>query len=977
MSDDQRTGGAGAGAGAGGGHAGLSGSPPAVNGWNADYIEAQYEAYRRDPMSLPADVRAFFAGYDLAADRGAAPGASGGPAPGASGTSLDSCAERLTDAYRQHGHLEARRDPLGEVRAAAPQLSLSASGLSEDDLDRPLSGGGTVRELLERLRSAYCRSIGVEFWHCETPRERAWFIERFERETWAPTKEQRASILRDITASETLERWLAKRYPGKKRFSIEGGEALIPMLKKMTDRAGGLGVREIIMGMAHRGRLNVLRHYLGKDTERLITEFEDSWVGMSEDGGDVKYHRGYSTDQQTPAGPVHLSLLNNPSHLESVNPLVLGKARAKQDAAGEGSKPRYLPLTIHGDAALSGQGVVAECLNMCRLEGYDVGGCVHLVINNQVGFTTDPSDGRSTYYCTDIAKFVHAPVLHVNGDDPEACVRAAMVAVEYRQEFGRDVFVDLCCFRRHGHNETDEPAYTQPGMYTAVRAHPGTRSLYAAKLAAEGAVTTVEAEAMVEGEITALDAAQDSARKTPVKPVTPPGGGAWAGIEGGYSFDGPSTGVPLDSLAKVCGALGRVPEGFAAHPKLRGLMESRSKLATPGARVSHADAELLAIGSLLAEGTSARLSGQDCRRGTFSQRHAVYRDEKSNERFTPLNGVASGGAALRVWDSPLSEYGVMGFEYGYSRSAPGVLTMWEAQFGDFCNTAQVIIDQYMAASEAKWERWCGLVLLLPHGQEGQGPEHSSARLERFLQLCAEHNMEVVYPTTGAQMFHVLRRQVRRGFRKPLIVMTPKKFLRIETSGVEDLTRGSFRCLIDDEHVTDPSRVSRVIYCTGKVYHDLHEKRLVLGSAVDAGVVAMVRVEQLYPFHTELAKAIDGRYPASAERVWVQEEPRNQGAYLYIADVMRERMGVSLRYMGRAASPTPATGSEASFKKSQEALVTAAVTPPRASSAAPTPNPTPTPTPPPPSPAGRPGAGGAGGAKNPTGRGGTGAAKAAR
>ncbi len=840
-------------------------------------------------------------------------------------------AQKLTALYRTLGHKAATLDPLNQPREAVPVLDPVMHGFT--DLAAQLVGGGTLGELVARLRATYCGTTGAEFMHCDTPEEREWFIARFEGTQEPMAAERQKQILAHLTASETFEKWLQKRYQGKKRFSLEGGESVIPMMKLMTEHAASLGVKEIILGMAHRGRLNVLRHYLGKATERIITEFEDSWSeGLEQGGGDVKYHRGSSYDQETPSGTVHISMLNNPSHLESVNPLVTGRARARQEhfraeSGGKQSGTREVAaLLVHGDAAVSGQGVVTECLNMAYLEGYSVGGTLHLVINNQVGFTTDPSDDRSTEYCTDLAMMIHAPVLHVNGDDPEACVRAAIMAIDYRDTFSKDIFVDVVCFRRHGHNEQDEPSYTQPALYTLVKEHPGTRAVYARRLVVAGVLTQAQAEAMVEVESASLDKAQDSAKAAPVNPVTPPGLGRWTGFIGKYTFESPRTAVDAATLAAVCTAMGTTPQGFNVHPKLKDTLDKRTKLPTTK-KLNHADSEQIAIGTMLLEGTPVRLSGQDSRRGTFSSRHAVARDEKTGERWTFLNHIKPDQAAFNAWDSPLSEYSVMGFDYGYARANPHCLVMWEAQFGDFCNTAQVIIDQYMAASEVKWDRWAGLCLLLPHGYEGQGPEHSSARLERFLQLCADDNMEVVYPSTGAQVFHMLRRHVKRNFRKPLIVMTPKKFLRVETSTIDELTKGWFQHLIDDptwasSGGADVKAVRKVIYCTGKIYHEMNDRRTALGKQD----TAIVRIEQLYPFHVELARKIDALYPKEAQRCWVQEEPRNQGAFMHVADTMREKLGISLTYVGRDASASPATGSEHAHKKQQEKIISGAIGP---------------------------------------------------
>jgi 2-oxoglutarate dehydrogenase E1 component len=920
--------------------AGAKAVSPSINSWSAEYVDSQYAAYQADPASVPEDLRSFFAGFDLANARDGTHGRAGRAGRAGSATSSDSrsaAAGDLVSAYRALGHLVANIDPFNRLRTRPAALELAHFGLTDRDLDHVIAsdvfatGSGTIREALRTLESAYCGSIGVEFMHIPDDQERAWFRRKLEEPARASSisSDDRRRILEHLTSAERFESFLGKRFQGKKRFSVEGGESVVPLLKFMTQRFGELGGKEIILGMAHRGRLTVLKTYLGKDLHKLFTEFKDAWpAGESQSGGDVKYHRGYSGDQQLWGGAgaggeaaVHLSMLNNPSHLESVNPIVMGRTRAKQDARGDASRRQYVALLIHGDAAVAGQGVVAECLNMSRLDGYDSGGTLHVVINNQVGFTTDPRDARSTEYCTDIAKMINCPVLHVNGDDPEAVVEAARLAIEYRQEFGRDVFVDLVCFRRYGHNEQDEPAYTQPGLYRLVKEHPGTAEVYRRRLIAAGQITQPEIDAMVDRESAELEAAYEAAAKSPVDPVPPPGGGAWAGFTGQYTFDLPATAVNAKTIAEVCTAMGTAPGGFNVHPKLKGLLDARRNLPTTG-KLSHADAEQIAVGTLLVEGYSVRLSGQDCRRGTFTQRHAVLRDEKSDERFSPLNNVRPGKQAIySVFDSPLSEFAVMGFDYGYSRALPKTLVMWEGQFGDFANGAQVMIDQYLASSEVKWSRWGGLVLLLPHGHEGQGPEHSSARLERFLQLCADDNMEVVYPSTGAQTFHLLRRQMLRNFRKPLIVMTPKKYLRFESSTIQELSSGKFEHLIDDAGV-EAKGVKRVVYCSGKIYHELHERR----SATKRQDVTIVRIEQLYPFHAELARRIDARYPKGAERVYVQEEPRNQGAFLFVADRFSEDLGIRLGYIGREASASPATGSEKAHGVQQNSILTRAIGP---------------------------------------------------
>ena len=904
---------------------------PSINGWNAAAIEAEYQRFKQSPHSVSPDMAAFFQGFDLASAIGPSTGG-GGP------SRVQSGADDLIAAYRALGHLIARIDPFNRPRSRPAALTLAKFGLSDADLDVSVqsdvfpTGSGTLRQAIERLEAAYCGSTGVEFMHIPDDAERSWFRDRFEgTKRPAPlSKPERIRVLEQLTSVERFELFLGKRFQGKKRFSIEGADSLIPLLKYLTQRAGELATEEIMLGMAHRGRLSVLKTYLGKDLHKLFTEFKDAWTESgSQGGGDVKYHRGYSGDQQLVGSAsgrsVHLSMLNNPSHLESVNAVVMGRARAKQDQIGDDQRRRVISLLIHGDAAVAGQGVVAEGLNMSRLDGYGVGGALHVVINNLVGFTTDPEDGRSTEYCTDVAKMVNAPVIHVNGDDPEAVVQAAMLAVDYRHEFRKDVFIDLVCFRRYGHNEQDEPAYTQPMLYALIKNHPGTAELYRRKLVAEGVISQDQAEAMAANESEELNKAYDVAEKQPVDPVPPPGGGAWEGLTATYNFDSPKTAVDAKVVAEVCAAMGRVPDGFHAHPKLKPLLDSRRNLPTHG-KIAHADAEVLAVGTLLLDGVPARLSGQDCRRGTFSQRHAVVRDEETGERYTPVNHTRPGKQArYDVFDSPLSEYAVMGFDFGYSRAAPRTLVMWEGQFGDFANGAQVMIDQYLASSEVKWHRWAGLTLLLPHGYEGQGPEHSSARLERFLQLCADENMEVVYPSTAAQTFHLLRRQALRNFRKPLIVLTPKKYLRIETSTMQELYTGSFQHVMDDpSHAggNTARNVKRVLYCSGKIYHELNERR----NAVSRTDVAIVRVEQLYPFYTKAVREVDQRYPAAAERAWVQEEPRNQGAFIYVADRFREELSLSLRYIGRAPSASPATGSERAHVKQQDAILTEAVGP---------------------------------------------------
>ncbi|MDX2148774.1 MAG: 2-oxoglutarate dehydrogenase E1 component [Planctomycetota bacterium] len=964
--------------------------PPSVNGWNAAFVESEYERFQADPTSVAPDLRAFFQGFDLAHSRldnagtggtGDTAGASVKSAPaglasgGMASGGLASLARDLVRAFRRFGHIESKIDPFGRQRG--PRHAHLKAALAEaqpflaHQIDAaPIGQPGrliTLAALVEHLERVYCGSIAIEFDHLENPDEIEWLVARIEHGSSRPvfTPEQRRAILASLTKAEEFEKYLQKRYPGDKRFSLEGCEALIPTLHEAADSAADQGVAEIVIGMAHRGRLNVLNNVLGKTYEQIFTEFEDNYdKAFAAGGGDVKYHKGYS-GQLSLAGQrmMQVTLAPNPSHLESVNPVVLGRCRAKQRLNADLERRKVMPILIHGDGAIAGQGIVAECLNFSQIEGYRVGGTLHVVINNQIAFTTTPEDGRSTRYCTDIAKAALCPVFHVNAEDPEACVAMARIAVQYRQKFAKDVFIDLVGFRRYGHNEQDEQSFTQPilaemisAKFEANRTVLGT---YASSLLAEGVITREE-HAGVAGSIAeALEQANKKAKASPKPPDIDPGGDRWKGITGEYSHDVAKTGVPSEVLEEVAAALGRVPEGFNVNPKLlsnpklktKGVLETRASLASSD-KIAHADAELLAFGTLLLEGIPVRLSGQDARRGTFSQRHAVLRDAKTGDAFVPLNTMRDMGvpgmkgqepgspgpsgkarqARFCVYDSPLSEEAVMGFDYGYSLADPNMIVCWEGQFGDFNNGAQTIIDQYIASAEVKWHRWSGLVLLLPHGYEGAGPEHSSARLERFLLLCADDNMEVVYPSTAAQTFHMYRRIVKRKFRKPLIVMTPKSMLRVPTSSAEELISGSFQEVIDDVTMSSDEqrkKVKRVILCSGKFYHELHERRL----ASQRYDVAIVRLEQLYPLHESLLASTLAKYPASAEKVWSQEEPQNAGAWSYIfhamntaADLKPHVAKTPLTFIGRDASASPACGSKTLHKKEQEAILASAVAP---------------------------------------------------
>jgi len=943
---------------------------PSVNGWNADYLESQYQRFRSDPASVAPDLRQFFQGFDLASALGngaAAPFRAAGDRPHAGGDVSDSgrvqaAARELIHHYRAFGHIAAAIDPFGRERPAPESLNPQWHGLSERDMDARIDvgewewlaeAGGTtapLRSVIRQLDDTYCGHVGVEFCHLSNREEWLWLAERMERSRNRAelTRDQRLWILNRLHRSELFEKFCGKRFPGVKRFSLEGGESLIPMLDRFVERSGDeYGVDEIVFAMSHRGRLNVLTNIIGKTYEQIFTEFEDAWEeDQALGGGDVKYHRGYSENRVLPSGRhVWLCMASNPSHLESAGPVALGRCRAKQRLRGDTERMKTIPLLIHGDAAVIGQGVVAEMLNFSQLPGYTVGGTVHIVVNNLIGFTTGEEDARSSRYCTDFAKIIEAPVLHVNGDDPEACIHAIDLALDYRMTFKKDVFIDLVCYRLHGHNETDEAAFTQPLLYKAIRAHKSVMTSYAERLRNEGAISESDAAQMARDLNENLDRAYARAKKTPVDPVPDAGKKRWDGLTSEFSFQPVNTGVPREELAEIAAALGRWPEGFTPHPKLVKTLQDRARVVTDDTPMDWATAESLAVGSLLLHGTIVRFSGQDSCRGTFSQRHAVLRDYNTGETYIPLNNIRELGAPgtdkdigtlddrgrprqakYCIFDSPLSEYSVLGFEYGFSLATPHALTMWEAQFGDFANTAQVVIDQYLASAEAKWQRWSGLVLLLPHGYEGQGPEHSSARLERFLQLCANNNMQVVYPTTPAQYFHLLRRQMLRPFRKPLIVMTPKSLLRLPaaTSRVSELVAGTYQDILDDPlYSSAPEKrrgVKRVILCTGKVYYDLIARR----ELCEREDLAVIRLEQLYPLNLELLKQTIAAYPRDVELVWVQEEPRNMGAYAFMYMNLVEQFGWELPYIGRPASATPATGSPTRHKVELEEFLTDAV-----------------------------------------------------
>ena len=919
----------------------------AINGWDADFIDHLYAQWRVDPGSVDPSWQHLFRGFELASQKqtnghAVHSEAIRGVPPGS--PESDEISRRIRDQmrvdsliyhYRSVGHTAAELDPLGRAPEPHPRLRLETHNLSEADLDQvfqtnrlPLPDQAPLREIVSLLRDTYCRTIGVEFMYVNTTENRYELARWMEECRNRPrlSHEEKIWILERLTAANAFETFFGKRYPSHKRFSLEGGDALIPLLDTLVEQAPGHGVRELVLGMAHRGRLNVLCNILGKTYQMICTEFEDTWSEDFEDGGgDVKYHRGFSGSRITRDGrSVRLTLTSNPSHLEAVYPVMLGRTRAKQMLLGDTqARGSVVPIAIHGDAAFAGQGVVYEALQLSMLQGYTVGGTIHVVVNNQIGFTTNPSEARSTPYCTDIVKFLEAPVFHVNGNDPEAVVHVARMAMAWRQKYHQDVVIDLYCYRQHGHNETDEPTFTQPEMYELIRKTPPVHRLYAERLVNDGVIEPERANALEEAVHKAMDDAQALVKTAPVDPTPQdPFDGEWYGMQPDYTHDIVPTGVSREVLERIGDALVRFPEGFTPHPKLLRQMQQRRKSIYEGGPLDWGTAEALAFGSLLAEGTPVRISGQDCRRGTFSHRHAVLVDARNGQTFTPLDGVAAEQARFCCHNSPLSEFAVLGFEYGYSLQAPRNLIIWEAQFGDFANGAQVIIDQFLASAEAKWERCSGLVLLLPHGYEGMGPEHSSARLERFLQLCADDNLEVCYPTTPAQLFHMLRRQVRRAFRKPLIVMSPKSLLRLPacSSTLDQLVDGNFESVIDDVGV-DPARVRRLVFCSGKIYYDLAARR----EEDRRNDVAIIRVEQLHPFPAIWLRMALSKYRRADEFIWAQEEPKNAGAWTYIEPRLRELVPTGLlAYFGRAAAPSPAVGSARMHKLEQEAVVNAAL-----------------------------------------------------
>ena len=912
-------------------------------GGNAPYVEELYEAYLDNPGSVPDNWRSYFDSMQHV------PAVDGSNKPDVAHASvIASFAERakqgpirvvsasadaemgrkrvavtqMIAAYRYLGARWANLDPLQrQERPNIPELDPSFYGFSDADLDTVFNISNTyfgqetasLRDLLNFLRDTYCRAIGAEFMYISDPAEKRWLQERLEsiRSTPSFGAEKKRDILDRLTAAEGLERYLHTRYVGQKRFSLEGSESFIASIDETIQRAGEKGVQEIVIGMAHRGRLNVLVNTLGKSPQDLFEEFEGKH-GDELPSGDVKYHQGFSSDISTAGGPVHLSLAFNPSHLEIVNPVVEGSVKARMDRRGDKDGAQVLPILVHGDAAFAGQGVVMETLNLAQTRGYGTGGTVHIVINNQIGFTTsDPRDARSTTYCSDVVKMIEAPVLHINGDDPEAVVLATQIALDYRMQFKKDVVLDIICYRKLGHNEQDTPALTQPLMYKKIAKHPGTRKLYADKLVAQGAIAADDGDKMV----AEFRAAMDAGKHT-VDPVISDFKNKyavdWLPFLNRKWTDSADTAVPMTELKRLASRITVVPEGFKPHSLVEKVLADRAAMGNGDLNLDWGMGEHLAYASLVSSGYAVRLTGQDAGRGTFVHRHAVLHDQ-NRERwdagtYVPLQNVSETQAPFTVIDSVLSEEAVLAFEYGYSTAEPNTLTIWEAQFGDFANGAQVVIDQFISSGEVKWGRASGLVMMLPHGYEGQGPEHSSARPERFLQLCAENNMQVVQPTTAAQIFHLLRRQMVRQFRKPLVIMTPKSLLRNKDAGspLTDLAKGAFQTVIGEtDAAIDAKKVKRVIACSGKVYFDLVGARKTRGQTD----TAIIRVEQLYPFPHKSFAAELKKFPNATEVVWAQDEPQNQGAWFQIQHNLFENMesGQRLAYAGRPASAAPAVG----------------------------------------------------------------------
>jgi 2-oxoglutarate dehydrogenase E1 component len=924
-------------------------------GGNASAIERLYEQYLDAPASVPAGWRDYFESMgdadtevvhskirdelleEARAGRRAGLLTTRRTGKPVSTGEKQAAVARLIQVYSLRGHQIADIDPLGIMDRRVPGvLKLDYLGLTDADMDTEFFTGGLagtgnermkLRDILDLLNSIYCGKIGAEFAHISRARERLWIRKRFEQGATADllTDEERLWTLEQLTGAEGIERYLHTRYVGQKRFSLEGGESLIPMLDDIIQQGGASGIREIVIGMAHRGRINVLVNILGKSPEELFEEFEGNYdLDELKGSGDVKYHKGFSADMKTPGGNVHIALAFNPSHLEIVNPVVEGSVRARQQRRGDTERQEVLPVLIHGDAAFAGQGVVTETVQMSQTNGFRTGGTVHIVVNNQIGFTTSRrSDARSTDYCSDVAKMIEAPIFHVNGDDPVAVLFVTRLALEYRQKFRKDVVIDLVCYRRHGHNEADEPAATQPIMYGRIKSHKTTRELYANRLEAAGIIDATKAGELQDSYRDRLDRGEP-VPKSSLGLIGDEFTVDWTPFLN-TEWDEPADTTISPATVEMLGAvITEVPPDVRPHGRVQRIMDDRLKMAKGEMDMDWGFAETMAYASLLAEGHEVRLVGQDSGRGTFFHRHAVLHNQLNNREYVPLEQIVDRQNAFRVIDSFLSEEAVLGFEYGYASTAPDTLVIWEGQFGDFANGAQVVIDQFISSGEAKWGRLCGLTMFLPHGYEGQGPEHSSARLERFLQLCAEHNMQVCVPSTPAQMFHMLRRQHVRNYRKPLIVMTPKSLLRhkMSVSPLTELSSGRFELLIPEIEAVEPKKTRRLVFCSGKVYFDLLEAREVHG--IDD--IAIIRLEQLYPFPIQEYAELLERYDHVEEVVWCQEEPLNQGAWYQIKHRLQEPLKEQqqLYYAGRPGAAAPASGIFKVHLQQQQALVEAAL-----------------------------------------------------
>ncbi len=923
-----------------------------MNSYSLDYIDDLYVQFIQDPNSVSPGWRRYFEEFSLAAAPQPNEVASQSQANGSSnGQSVSDVTRSIRDEalwlammqdrvdqlvreYRVRGHLMAQIDPLGIARQAPPELDPESYGLKPEDLERPFScpalkyvNGKTLQDMIAKLRNTYCRSIGVQFMHIDNRTIRDWLQRRME------STENRIELSRDVQVriytrladAAIFEEFVRRKFVGAKTFSLEGAESLIPLLDLALEKAGQHNVKGVVMGMAHRGRLNVLANVLAKRAQSIFWEFDDPEPEMHRGTGDVRYHLGYSSDWTTSTGAkVHISLCFNPSHLEFVNTVAQGRCRAKQDRGGDDRHGETMTILMHGDAAFAGEGIVQETLNLSQLPGYTTGGTLHVIINNQVGFTTEANEARSCTYATDVAKMLQIPIFHVNGEDPEAVAQVVNLAMDFRREFRRDVVIDMYAYRRWGHNEGDEPRFTQPIMYRAIDERKSVRENYLARLLKMGELTREEADAIADVRQNKLEREFEAAKNEPYVPDLQTLGGNWKGYIGGMepASEQPYTGVKPETISSILTGLTRLPQGFTLHRKLQRFMELRGEMAANKKPLDWAAAEALAFGSLSLEGHPVRLSGQDCERGTFSQRHSVLHDAENNSKYMPLRHLSPTQSRIDIINSPLSEAGVLGFEYGYSLDYPEALVAWEAQFGDFWNVGQVIVDQFIASAEDKWGRLSRLVLLLPHGFEGQGPEHCSARLERFLLLTAEHNIQVTQPSTPAQYFHLLRRQVKWQWSKPLVVLTPKSLLRhpAVVSPTEEFVAGSFRKILPDERA-DASHTDRVILCSGKVYYDLIEKRRELA----ASNVAIIRVEQFYPLSSaELMHALD-EYPSDTEVIWLQEEPANMGAWqffkVHFSDAINQKY--RLRVLSRVESASPSTGSSSSHKLEQDDLLQSA------------------------------------------------------